>query len=96
MFFSPHLISDLTKVGMGAVRSRRFAMVVEDMKVTYIGVETKYVLSFFFLLADVNSCIDRMLSHPFFFYFSWHVGSVFPSLVPLLFWPSCKGYSACG
>ena len=27
---------------MGAVRSKRFAMVVEDMKVTYIGVETKY------------------------------------------------------
>jgi len=34
---------DLTKVGMGAVRSKRFAMVVEDMKVTYIGVETQYV-----------------------------------------------------
>lgn len=28
---------------MGAVRSKRFAMVVEDMKVTYIGVETQYV-----------------------------------------------------
>lgn len=34
---------DLTKVGMGAVRSKRFAMVVEDMKVIYIGVETQYV-----------------------------------------------------
>lgn len=32
---------DLTKVGMGAVRSKRFAMVVEDLKVTYIGVETQ-------------------------------------------------------
>lgn len=30
---------------MGAVRSKRFAMVVEDMKVTYIGVETQYVPS---------------------------------------------------
>jgi len=26
---------------MGAVRSKRFAMVVDDMKVTYLGVETK-------------------------------------------------------
>jgi hypothetical protein len=80
---------------MGAVRSKRFAMVVEDMKVTYIGVETKYVHSFFCLLVDAHSCIDRALS-PFFFYSSLHVGSVFPSLVPPQFWPSFKGYSTCG
>jgi hypothetical protein len=37
---------------MGAVRSKRFAMVVDDMKVVYIGVETQYVISrfFFFIL----------------------------------------------
>ena len=39
--WQPCFIVDLTKVGMGAVRSKRFAMVVEDMKVTYIGVETQ-------------------------------------------------------
>ncbi|KAG0051305.1 hypothetical protein BGZ83_003865 [Gryganskiella cystojenkinii] len=39
------LHQDLTKVGMGAVRSKRFAMVVDDMKVTYIGVETKFGVS---------------------------------------------------
>ncbi|KAF9580357.1 hypothetical protein BGW38_003034 [Lunasporangiospora selenospora] len=33
------LVQDLTKNGMGAVRSKRFAMVVDDMKVVYIGVE---------------------------------------------------------
>ncbi|KAG0246806.1 Redoxin [Mortierella sp. GBAus27b] len=39
------LDQDLTKVGMGAVRSKRFAMVVDDMKVTYIGVETQFGVS---------------------------------------------------
>lgn len=43
LFFLPFRL-DLTKVGMGAVRSKRFAMVVDDLKVTYIGVETQYVL----------------------------------------------------
>ncbi|KAG0028699.1 hypothetical protein BGZ81_007883 [Podila clonocystis] len=39
------LWQDLTKVGMGAVRSKRFAMVVDDLKVTYIGVETQFGVS---------------------------------------------------
>ncbi|KAK3818921.1 MAG: Redoxin [Benniella sp.] len=39
------LDQDLTKVGMGAVRSKRFAMVVDDMKVTYLGIETKFGVS---------------------------------------------------
>ncbi|KAF9103972.1 hypothetical protein BGX27_010305 [Mortierella sp. AM989] len=39
------LVQDLTKVGMGAVRSKRFAMVVDNMVVKYIGVETKFGVS---------------------------------------------------
>jgi len=31
---------DLTKIGFGAVRSKRFALVADDLKVTYVGVET--------------------------------------------------------
>ncbi|KAG0227868.1 hypothetical protein BGW42_001721 [Actinomortierella wolfii] len=34
------LSQDLTKMGMGAVRSKRFAMVIDDLKVVYIGVES--------------------------------------------------------
>ncbi|KAI1298106.1 hypothetical protein EDD11_006878 [Mortierella claussenii] len=34
------LDQDLTKAGMGAIRSKRFALVADDLKVTYIGVET--------------------------------------------------------
>jgi alkyl hydroperoxide reductase 1 len=30
---------DLTVAKMGAMRSKRFAMVIEDLKVTYLGVE---------------------------------------------------------
>ncbi|KAF8983933.1 hypothetical protein BGZ46_009170 [Entomortierella lignicola] len=34
------LVQDLSKVGFGSVRSKRFALVTDDLKVTYIGVET--------------------------------------------------------
>ncbi|KAG0368254.1 Redoxin [Gamsiella multidivaricata] len=34
------LTQDLSKLGMGAVRSKRFALVADDLKVTYVGVET--------------------------------------------------------
>ncbi|GJJ75284.1 hypothetical protein EMPS_07642 [Entomortierella parvispora] len=34
------LVQDLTKIGFGAVRSQRFALVADNLKVTYIGVET--------------------------------------------------------
>ncbi|KAG0263722.1 hypothetical protein BG011_008235 [Mortierella polycephala] len=34
------LDQDLTKVGFGNLRSKRFALVADDLKVTYIGVET--------------------------------------------------------
>ncbi|KAF9358994.1 hypothetical protein BGX26_000400 [Mortierella sp. AD094] len=34
------LVQDLTKIGFGAIRSQRFALVADDLKVTYIGVET--------------------------------------------------------
>ncbi|KAG0095400.1 hypothetical protein BGZ93_005947 [Podila epicladia] len=34
------LAQDLTKIGFGALRSQRFALVADDLKVTYIGVET--------------------------------------------------------
>ncbi|KAF9384985.1 hypothetical protein BGX21_001172 [Mortierella sp. AD011] len=34
------LVQDLTKIGFGAIRSKRFALVADDLKVTYIGVET--------------------------------------------------------
>ncbi|KAG0030590.1 hypothetical protein BGZ81_002455 [Podila clonocystis] len=34
------LVQDLTKIGFGALRSQRFALVADDLKVTYIGVET--------------------------------------------------------
>ncbi|KAI8051456.1 peroxiredoxin [Syncephalis plumigaleata] len=33
------LIQDLTRAGMGARRAQRFALVVDDLKVTYVGVE---------------------------------------------------------
>ncbi|KAG0329046.1 hypothetical protein BG004_002427 [Podila humilis] len=33
------LIQDLTKIGFGAIRSHRFALIADDLKVTYIGVE---------------------------------------------------------
>ncbi|KAF9416741.1 hypothetical protein BGZ94_010148 [Podila epigama] len=34
------LVQDLTKVGFGALRSKRFALVADNLKVTYVGVET--------------------------------------------------------
>ncbi|KAF9996199.1 hypothetical protein BGZ80_007320 [Entomortierella chlamydospora] len=34
------LVQDLTKIGFGAIRSKRFALVADDLKVTYVGVET--------------------------------------------------------
>ncbi|KAG0313832.1 hypothetical protein BGZ97_009850 [Linnemannia gamsii] len=34
------LVQDLTKIGFGAVRSKRFALIADDLKVTYVGVET--------------------------------------------------------
>ncbi|ORZ02047.1 thioredoxin-dependent peroxidase [Lobosporangium transversale] len=34
------LDQDLSKMGMGSIRSKRFALVADDLKVTYIGVET--------------------------------------------------------
>jgi alkyl hydroperoxide reductase 1 len=30
---------DLTRAGMGARRAQRFALIVDDLKVTYVGVE---------------------------------------------------------
>ncbi|KAF8925352.1 hypothetical protein BGZ58_000876 [Dissophora ornata] len=34
------LVQDLTAFGMGPVRPKRFALVVDNMKVTYVGVES--------------------------------------------------------
>ncbi|KAF9935770.1 hypothetical protein BGZ75_010357 [Mortierella antarctica] len=34
------LVQDLTKIGFGPTRSLRFALVAEDLKVTYLGIET--------------------------------------------------------
>ncbi|KAF9580865.1 hypothetical protein BGW38_002328, partial [Lunasporangiospora selenospora] len=34
------LSQDLTHFGMGSVRPKRFALIADDLKVTYIGVET--------------------------------------------------------
>ncbi|KAG0046033.1 hypothetical protein BGZ83_008760 [Gryganskiella cystojenkinii] len=34
------LVQDLTKIGFGSVRSMRFALIADDLKVTYIGVES--------------------------------------------------------
>lgn len=36
------LTSDMTKLGMG-IRSKRFALVVDDLKVTYVGVDESSV-----------------------------------------------------
>ncbi|KAF9960209.1 hypothetical protein BGZ65_012635 [Modicella reniformis] len=39
------LIQDLTSVGFGAVRSKRFALVADHLKVTYLGVESGHGVS---------------------------------------------------
>ncbi|KAF9965324.1 hypothetical protein BGZ70_005037 [Mortierella alpina] len=49
------LKQDLTKYGMGSVRSQRFALIADDLKITYIGVETGH---------DVTvSGADAVLAH---------------------------------
>ena len=75
---------------MGAVRSKRFAMVVEDMKVTYIGVETKYV-HFLLAIMYMHTGSNHLLSTGIFtlLFFS-NIGLVSLSPVLLLSLPSCK------
>lgn len=49
------LTQDLSSVGMGSVRSQRFALVIDNMTVSYVGVEPGAGLSV--------SGADAVLSH---------------------------------